>query len=151
MAVVFLNHAALPALQARVRALKPDSARLWGTMTVERMLSHMTRSIAISLGEVKVVDKSNFFTRTVARRLIFHVLPWPKGKIKASPAFLPEECGTFAGEREALLAAMERFAAAAEAEPGRMQVSDFFGPLPLSYWSRMNGMHLDHHLRQFGV
>lgn len=152
MATKFFERASLPAYRARIMSLRPNSERRWGKMDATEMMAHLRRSLELSLNEIEgIEDKSNLFTRTVMRWLAFHVLPWPKGKLKSPPMFFPEFHETFETEREKLLEAMERFIDELEADPEQTGLSPFFGPVTLHYYRRMHGKHMDHHLRQFGV
>jgi hypothetical protein len=142
------NHAAFA---ARIKALAPDSRRLWGTMDVPTALRHLRCTVDVSLGKFMTEDKSTFLSRTFFCFLVFRVLPWPKGKIKAPGILFPAPEGALDVERQKLLAAMDEFIAAAEREPGRKTLHPMFGPQPLHYWARIHGKHFDHHFRQFGV
>ena len=135
----------------RIGAIGPDAQRRWGTMTAGSMLAHLNRVFEISLGEFEIADRSIPVVRTVLRWLLFHVLPWPKGKAKAPVSTLPESTGDFASERQKVLAALQRFVEAAETDPQRIGINPIVGAQTLSYWRRIHGKHIDHHLRQFGV
>jgi len=120
-------------------------------MDLAKTFSHLCRSVEVSLGAVEVKDQSNFLSRTVLKWLVFQVLPWPKGKIKAPSDSFVEDVGNTEQERQALLDALGRFVETAEREPERKATFFIFGPVPLRYWRRIHGKHLDHHLRQFGA
>ena len=72
-------------------------------------------------------------------------------EIQAPAEFDAPSVGELAAERVNLSACVGRFLAAAEATPERIGVSPLFGPMPLSYWRRIHGKHIAHHLRQFGL
>ncbi|CAN5516687.1 hypothetical protein BH09SUM1_BH09SUM1_20860 [soil metagenome] len=147
-----LNRKTLPQFRERLDRITCDTGRKWGTMTPAPMLAHLTRCLEISLGEIPSEDKSNIFTRTVMKWIFFDSpLPWPKGKIKAPPGFVPDTCDGFDIERVKLEAVLERFVSALENDPNRKIISAFFGPTPLSYHAKVNGRHMEHHLQQFGV
>ncbi|MCG3197059.1 MAG: hypothetical protein GHCLOJNM_01542 [bacterium] len=151
MPVVFLNRKTQPQFVARISALRADSAPKWGSLSATKLMRHLTRSIEMSLGEVEVEDRSNWFSRHMVKRLVFHWFTrWPKG-LKAPEIFTPEPSESFERERELLLDAIERFLVAAEKEPTRTGISPFLGPQPLEYWRRIHGVHFSHHMRQFGV
>ena len=135
----------------RLRAITPKSERVWGRMTPGEMMTHMNRMFEVSLGEVEVQDESNLFTRIVLRRLAFHIMPWPKGKINAPAYLLPPASEDLEADREALIGAMDRFVNAVKDRPLTRTRHPAFGLLTLSYWRCVHGMHFDHHLRQFGV
>lgn len=152
MAVVFLNEQTLPQFIRRVESLKPDAQRLWGSMTLPLMLAHVHRGFELWLGDVAAPEGGNFLTRTLLRWIVFHSgLPWPKGKVKAPPAFMPEKVGDLETERQRVIAVMKRFVQTVKAQPDRIHINPVFGRLPYSYLPRMAGMHTNHHLRQFGV
>ena len=141
------------AAEQRAARIKADTPRLWGEMDAARMFAHLRRSIEISLGEYEAKDESSWFSRTVMRWVAFHVMrSWPKGKLKSPDYFTPSaDAGEFEAERAGFIEALGRFMAAAEEPHGRMGYSPVFGSHPLGYWRRIHGMHIDHHLRQFGV
>lgn len=115
-------------------------------------MSHLRHTFQISLGEIEEADTSNFFMRTVGRILAFHVFTkWPGGRIKAPDSWTPEPTAAFEVERDQALAALDRFVEAATVDPTRRTVSPLLGPITLDYWQHVHGVHLAHHLRQFGV
>lgn len=134
----------------RFERVTGDCQRHWGVLTPCAMLAHLRAAVEVSLGDLPVVDKSTLFGRTLGCALVFRVLPWPKGKIKAPEVFFPQS-SDIEQEREKLNAAMLRFFASAEREPDRIGVHPIFGPLSLRYWQRVHGKHFDHHLTQFGA
>ena len=136
----------------RIGKIAADTPRQWGTMQPIEMVAHLRRGFEISLGEVAVKDESNFFLRYIIGPIAFSGwLPWPKGKLKTLPIFLAKPVGDIDQEKENLLAALDRFLAAAEKEPEKKALSPAFGPLTLEYWRQVHGIHADHHLRQFGA
>jgi hypothetical protein len=148
---VFLKETDCASFIARINAVKADSSRQFGSLDATAMLCHLRRGVEISLGEVHLPDTGNFFTRTIGRFLVFYVVPWPKGKIKAPPAFTPVPENNFEAERELLRQAIDRFIKVAEREPEKVVSHPVFGPMTMTYWCRVHGKHFDHHLKQFGV
>ena len=57
---------------------------------------------------------------------------------------------TAATPQERLLAQLERFLQGGEAGITR-QPNVFFGPMTPNEWARLQYVHIDHHLKQFGV
>lgn len=151
MIVTPLDSASLPAYAARVRAVAGDAQRQWGRMRAAEMLAHLAHCVALPLGDVSVPDQSNWLTRSALVKWFFYgPIAWPKGA-RSAPIFFPAQSGELEAERGRVLAAMERFVAAAERAPEQLAPSPFCGPLTLAYYRRIHGKHLDHHLRQFGV
>lgn len=136
----------------RIARLAPDTQRRWGKMDVNRMLRHLTFTIDMSLGNVEVKP----FTPAFARPLIYLVLfnwftTWPKGKIKAPDFVCPPAEGDFGFERSLVLQRAREFVDALERDPRRVTMNPGLGPCSMTKWSRVHGVHNDHHLRQFGV
>jgi hypothetical protein len=136
---------------ARIDAIQGNERAQWGTMTVAQMVCHAADQIRMALGEIAVVDRSNFITRTLAARLVLVGLPAPKGKIKTAPEIDTAGRGTqpttFKQDTNLLkqkiaefLDTDERFA---------FQPHPLFGSLTLQQWGRLGYLHLDYHLRQF--
>lgn len=150
MASFVLTRENLGEYKARFDRLADGTARQWGQMNPSEMLRHLRRITEISLAEVPVEDGSSLFSRTIFCWLVFHVLPWPKGKIKVTPVFLPQPEGAVDHERGKFYAALDRFLEAAEKTPSRRTVHPMFGARTMQNWRLIHGKHFDHHLRQFG-
>ena len=136
----------------RVRAVRVDSQRQWGTMIAAKALRHLTFTFEMSLGMQKIDDPSIPVLRTALYYVFFcWFTNWPKGRIKG-PAFItPEPAGDFDSEQQELLRRMEQYIEMLDREPERVTVNPGLGPISIRTWSRVHGVHLDHHLRQFGV
>lgn len=148
----FLNKENLPAFVRRLEAIKPEDKPRFGTLTPPGMVRHLRHMIELSLGEASEPDQSNIFFRIVVRPLFFHVFTtWPGGKFKGPPSITPSADGDLDSERKLLLEKLARFADLAAAEPQRPTAHPIFGSVPLGYWTRMHGVHFEHHLRQYGV
>jgi hypothetical protein len=151
MSIRRLDRANLQAFIGRICAIRTDTRPRWGRLTSAGLMAHLRYSIEVSLGEHDARDESNWFTRTIGRVLFFHWFTrWPGGVLKAKPGWTPFPRDDFDTERNALIDALERFVATAEREPDRVTISPLLGPLPLEYWRHIHGVHIAHHLRQFG-
>lgn len=69
-------------LLTRINNLKETNTALWGKMTVNEMPCHLADQIRVAVNEIKVADFSNFFTRTIASKLVLLGMPTPKGRVK---------------------------------------------------------------------
>lgn len=151
MGVQLFTNETAPAFGERIERIGPGTKPLWGSMDATQLMRHLSRSFEISLGEVEVQDQSTWFSRNILWYLFFYAFTtWPKG-IKAPEVFTPAPVGDFEKEKQTLLDSMKRFLIALEHEPGRKEISPFMGPTSLRDFSRIHGVHLAHHLRQFGV
>lgn len=151
MSATILNRDTIPRFAERLRAIPEQATPLWGRMRPLELMPHLRTNVQFAIEEVVPPDECTWLTRYLLRPLVFHVIPWPKGRIKGRDYMLPAPEGSLDDERERLIAAMERYVEAAAREPGRVTRNPVFGPMTLRYWGRVIGMHTEHHLRQFGV
>jgi hypothetical protein len=121
-------------------------------MSVEQMLKHLRNAFEVSLGEKTLPDESTPILRSIIFFVIAHVMTtWPGGRIKAPDYWTPPAEYDFERERKELLGAMDRFLAAYESGPDKVGVHPILGPLTMRKWSQLMGVHMHHHMRQFGV
>jgi hypothetical protein len=137
----------------RLAQLTSTSQRRWGKMTAHQMVCHLTDSFKAVIGEKQVSSASKFFYRTFVKWLALYApLPWPHG-VSTRPEMDQEANGTqpveFAQDSRALEEMIRRVAA---------QPRDFvwhshplFGKMSDGDWLRWAYLHVDHHLRQFGI
>ena len=152
MPAVALTRETLPDFTRRVEALRVDSQRKFGKMSIEQMLKHLRNAHEVAIGDKQMVDESNPLVRGVLFFAIARVITtWPGGRIKAPDYWTPPADFDFEGERKGLLSAMKRFVDALEKTPNTVQVHPMLGPLTMKKWSQLNGVHINHHMRQFGV
>lgn len=151
MAKNLINPADKNYMLSRIDKLIPDTPALWGKMNVNQMLRHVSDGIRIAYGEVKVTAKSNFVTQTFMRWAILAGTPPPKGKAKTFPEIDMVENNVnpsdFKTEVENAKKWIERISSDKNTIPENVKLGKF------SYenWGRLNYVHMDHHLKQFGV
>jgi hypothetical protein len=136
----------------RIQTLKVDSPRKFGSMSTEQMLKHLSNAVDVALGDVTAPDDS----KPVISKILFFTITrvmttWPGGKIKAPAYWSPPAEKDFDGERDKLLKDLDRFLAALAKEPKKVAAHPLLGKLTLKQWSRLMGIHIHHHMRQFGV
>lgn len=150
MAVTYLNADNKEYFVERIKQLRPDSERRFGTMDANQMMRHMRNALETSMGEVEMPGKPLPGGKAVYF-LITHVMTkWPGGKIKAPDYWTPPADQEFEAEREALLSAVDRFVEHYDA--GKPTAPHpMLGSLKADQWARLNGLHFQHHFRQFGV
>lgn len=138
-------------LLARAGTLKPYSKPLWGCMTASQMIRHCT------LANRQIVDGSLAregaiaFRQKLVRFLCLYVLPgFPKNKkgaasIETDHLVLADEDWTnLLEDYSASLSDFTRQSHLPFLHPA-------FGALSTRQWGLATWMHMDHHLRQFGV
>jgi hypothetical protein len=140
-------------VEVRVRQLRPDSVRQWGRMTPHQAICHLNDSFKFALNERPIADAAVALRPVI--KFIALQLPsrWPRGRIRTLPEAEQGVGGTPPGEfeqdRGELLVLMDRFCCTpAERYCSRHPI---FGRMTASHWRRWAYLHMDHHLRQFGV
>ena len=135
---------------ARIEQLTPESKALWGKMTVDQMLSHCQAPMDFAFGKIPM--KANFLMRLIGklvRNKILNSKEYQKNSPTA-PAFIRKEVYDFEEAKKGLIERINTFS-----ELGQKAIKTtkhpFFGEMTHEEWSKMHTMHLDHHLRQFGV
>lgn len=134
-------------IEARIRALTPDSRPTWGKMSVDQMLWHMNQAMGLSLGTVTVGPGGPTMPAWLMRLIVIK-LPWPKGA-PTHPDVIPKQQYSFAGERDLALRNIAEIA-------GRpldysWPVHSAFGKMSGRQVNALTYKHLNHHLTQFGV
>ena len=138
----------------RLRQVGPHSQRRWGKMTPHQMICHLNDSFKTVIGEREVAgDKSNLLTRSVVRWLALYApLKWPHG-VPTMPENDQERGGTppedFQRDLDALAAMIERVTSVQQDFQWRRH--PLFAEMSERDWMRWGYLHVDHHLRQFGV
>jgi len=136
----------------KLDTLTADSKPLWGEMSAQRMVEHLTDTIKIASGKVK-------FPLVV-----------PEDKIEKMIAFLDSDKPmarnievSFAKKSEDLrneeieLAIDEfllewiDFEEHYSEDPTRTELHPYYGQLNYEQWCKLNAKHLAHHFEQFGI
>ncbi|MBN8642264.1 MAG: DUF1569 domain-containing protein [Flavobacteriales bacterium] len=135
---------------ARINSLSKESQPLWGKMTVEQMLSHCQAPIDLALGDLQM--RSNFIMRLMGK--LFKTKILNSGEFKknspTAPDFIRKDEYDFESTKAELIRKFSTFA-----DLGHQSIKSnkhpFFGEMSYDEWDKLHFMHLDHHLRQFGV
>ena len=136
---------------ARIEKLTPESKPLWGTMNVSQMLAHCAGAAQLPTGELKT--KRVGFPISILGRIL-------KPKILNSPAFrknsptAPElrivDQRDFEKEKLNCITNIKKLVDNGESI-AKATHHPFFGKMSPQEWGRINYLHADHHLSQFGV
>ena len=142
------------ALLERLRRIKPDSQRRWGKMTPHQMICHLNDSFKSVIGERQVsVRQTNAVTRSLIRWIALYApLKWPHG-VPTMPENDQERGGTppeeFQRDLHALVEMIQRIVS--QQRDFQWQRHPLFDEMAERDWLRWGYLHVDHHLRQFGV
>jgi hypothetical protein len=141
-------------IQQRLTRLRPENAARWGRMSAHQMVCHLADAFRIAIGERPVRRAPNVFQRTVLKWLALYApLPWVKGFPTMPEIDQVGGGGTRPAAFAADLAELERLLEAMTA-PARAldgHAHPVFGSMSDAAWLRWGYLHVDHHLRQFGV
>jgi hypothetical protein len=140
-------------LGRRLLKIAPDTERRWGKMSAHQMICHLTDSFKAGTGEKEVSSTGNVFHRSVVKWLALYApVPWPHG-VPTRPEMNQHIGGTkqleFEKDRSELLTIIERFSRADR--DFDWHPHPLFGLMADRDWFRWGYLHVDHHLRQFGV
>ena len=135
----------------RAARLTNESLPLWGTMTAGEMLRHCSVALAATLSTPNEVRPTTI-KQKISRFLMLNVIPtFPKGAKTPHPLNMKKNNITV----EALANELENFNTHVHQFVQHQQpvvVSHpYFGRMSRKQWGIVTWMHLDHHLRQFGV
>jgi hypothetical protein len=134
----------------RLGRLSPEHKALWGQMDAAQMLAHLGKTFKLIRYQGPAVP------RPLIGRILGPLLKkrlFTKGFDKNMPTMKNIKVAApknFSEQKELLLKELQAFWAAGEAGITK-QPHAFFGPLTPQEWSRLQYLHLDHHLKQFGV
>lgn len=134
----------------RINKLTEDSKPLWGKMTVTEMLAHCQCPMDVAFGKLEL--KANFLIRILGKLLKNKIINSTEFK-KNSPTakeFIVKGNLDFYTEKEGLIERINIFSLEKE-NAIKNKVHPFFGKMSIEEWSKLQTMHLDHHLKQFGV
>lgn len=125
-------------------------------MTAPQMICHLSDSFRGVLGERAggpPAPMPGLVRRTALKWIALYLpVPWPRG-LRTRPAVDQEKGGTppseFALDLATLESALDRFGTQLEQVARRSHY--LFGDLTETEWARWGYLHIDHHLRQFGL
>jgi hypothetical protein len=138
---------------SRLGRIRPDSARRWGRMSAHQMVCHLCDSSRMALGRKEVAPTGGLLHRTLVRWIALNApVPWRTG-ILTNPE-IDQECGgtkpaDFSADVRELEALVELMTTKGVSLDGH--VHPIFGRLSRGAWLRWAYLHMDHHLRQFGL
>lgn len=137
----------------RLRGVRPDSVRRWGRMSAHQMVCHLSDSFRMVTGQKPVSHTMSLLERTIVKWVALYApLRWPAG-ILTRPEIDQELGGTRPVDFAADVAQLEALLELVTTQAGTFdrQLHPIFGRMSEAAWLRWAYLHIDHHLRQFGV
>lgn len=147
----FFTDARLVEYRSRIAALTPASEPLWGGMSVDQGLHHLNLACGHAQGYYTLPDESYLASRTVFRWILVDWFPeQPKGLRVPTDFKIPhDEHFDFFVEQATLNTIIEAaWNARSDSEWGPHCT---FGKMSVREWGKLLQIHIDYHLRQFGV
>lgn len=144
------DNVANEAMITRINKLNPDSKALWGKMKVDQMLSHCIALIDLAIGNSEI--KVNFMIRIFGRLLkkkIVNSNEFKKNSLTA-PSFIRKKDYDFEKTKSDLINKFSSFSKLKH-QAIKNTKHPIFGKMGYEEWDKLQWMHLDHHLKQFGV
>jgi hypothetical protein len=137
-------------LKQRMEKLSSETPRLWGKMNPAQMFAHVSVGMEVSLGDR--IMRQSWLGKLIGKLAKAKMLSGkPIGKnLPTDKAYLMKDDRDLDVERQRLAGLIDRFQAGGP-ERCTKGPHSFFGEMTPDEWSALNYLHLDHHLRQFGV
>jgi Protein of unknown function (DUF1569) len=141
-----------PTITARIKALQIDSPRQWGQMRIEQMLAHCSQQIRVCTGQAPSRRRGSRWFQAIIRWFSLNLpIRLPKN-IKTVAELDPNKklppAGTFEVEKATLLSLFQHLH---DLPPQHHFEHPVFGLMSKKQCIHLTQVHLDHHLRQFGV
>ncbi len=138
----------------RLKTVRPDCARRWGKMSAHQMVCHLSDTFRMVTRQKQPSPATGFIQSTVIKWIALYApLPLPRG-VQTRPELDQEMGGTKPGDFAADLAELEALleTITTRASGGyHWPAHPIFGRMSEAAWMRWAYLHVDHHLRQFGL
>jgi hypothetical protein len=138
---------------ARLKQLRPDGTRRWGRMSAHQMVCHLSDAFRLVTRQKTASPATGILQSTVIKWVALYVpFEWPPG-YPTRPEMDQEIEGTRPAAFAADLAQLESLieTVTTPAKDYAWPEHPIFGPMSEGEWMRWAYLHVDHHLRQFGL
>ena len=134
----------------RLNKLTPETKAQWGKMSIDQMLSHCQAPMDVAFGDLNL--KANFFMQLLGKMFKNKILNASEFKKNSptAPSFIRNGVYDFEQTKTELIIKIKKFSELGE-NAIRTKKHPFFGEMSTAEWDKLQWMHLDHHLKQFGV
>ena len=137
----------------RLRTARADCTRRWGRMSAHQMVCHLSDSFRLVTHQKEASHATGLLQTTLIKWIALYVpLRWPPG-VTTRPEVDQEIGGTKPGDFAADLAELETLLeiVTTPAKGYAWPAHPIFGKMSEAAWMRWAYLHMDHHLRQFGL
>jgi len=136
-----------------ITALKKDKSPIWGHLTAQHMVEHLTWTFVMSVGKIEVSCRETKEGLKKMRKFLFSDQPMPhEYKLPELGDGLPNLIyADFQQAQNAFLKSVEKFYEYYETNPKAVHTNPGFGDLGFEEWEYVHFKHCYHHLLQFGL
>lgn len=137
-----------------LKILKDDTKPIFGKMTAQHMVEHLTLTLKLSVGKIKYPPFTPSERALKSKQiLLFTELEMPMGMTPPNDTgeLYPLKYPDLEKAKEALLQAWDEYITYYEKNDGATEVHPRFGNLNKEEWDRFHFKHFMHHFKQFGV
>lgn len=134
--------------------LKDDAKPVFGKMTAQHMVEHLTLTLKLSVGKIKYPPFTPSERALKSKDiLLFTELEMPMGMTPPNDTgeLYPLKYPNLEKSKEALISAWLEYIAYFENNKEDKQVHPRFGYLDHNEWNRFHFKHFLHHFKQFGI
>jgi len=126
---------------------------LWGKMSFQHMIEHLTQSVRISNGKLTVACNTPEEKLPTLKRILMSERPLPKNFINPiiGENLLPLEYSSIVEAISALRVEIDDYKNLLKEKPESIFVNPTFGSLNKEEWEVFHRKHFLHHLSQFGL
>ena len=137
----------------RLRTVRVDCTRRWGRMSPHQMVCHLSDAFRLVTHQKAASPATGIVQSTLIKWIALYVpFSWPQG-VPTRPEMDQEIEGTKPGDFAADLADLESLLERITTVQKGYDWPEhpIFGRMSDSAWMRWAYLHVDHHLRQFGL
>ena len=137
----------------RVKLVRPDCTRRWGRMSAHQMVCHLSDAFRMVTHQKTASPATSLVQSTVIKWIALYLpFNWPPGvptRPEMDQEFEGTKPGDFAADLSDLESLLERITTVQKDHD--WPEHPIFGRMSESAWMRWAYLHVDHHLRQFGL
>lgn len=142
----------LEAILFHLNQISGDTKPLWGTMTAQRMVEHLTDGVLTGAGKIELTCPYEGEKLERSKAFLMSDAPMPRDfKAHFVDDTAPLKNDEFELAVDAFIEAWVDFEEYCELHPENQHVHPVFGLLNLAEWRWMHRKHITHHFTQFGV
>lgn len=137
----------------RLKTIRPSCTRKWGRMSAHQMVCHLSDAFRLVTHQKAASRATGIVQSTLIKWIALYVpFSWPQG-VPTRPEMDQEIEGTKPGDFAADLADLESLLERITTVQKGYDWPEhpIFGRMSESAWMRWAYLHVDHHLRQFGL